>query len=80
MTVLNVTEAKANLYNLIDETTQSHQPIFIKGKESNAVLLAESDWKAVTETLYLTSIPGMEESILEGMNANMAELSEELEW
>jgi prevent-host-death family protein len=67
MTILNVTEARPRLYSLIDETTDSHQPIIITGKRGNAVLLSESDWNAITETLHLVSIPGMRESIIEGM-------------
>ena len=67
MTTLNVTEARANLYKLIDDTSVSHEPVFITGKRVNAVLLAEDDWNAINETLHLLSVPGMSESILEGM-------------
>ena len=80
MTTLNATEARANLYKLIDETSVSHQPIVITGKRSNAVLLAEDDWKAINETLYLVSIPGMRESILEGMQESIDEAATELDW
>lgn len=57
MTILNATEARAKLYSLIDEAAETHQPIVIKGKRSNAVLLSETDWNAINETLYLLSIP-----------------------
>ena len=67
MTTLNVTEARANLYKLIDDTSTNHQPVVITGKRGNAVLLAEDDWNAINETLHLLSVPGMRESILEGM-------------
>lgn len=67
MTTLNATEARTRLYSLIDETTESHKPIVITGKRGNAVLLSESDWNAITETLHLLNIPGMRESIIEGM-------------
>jgi len=80
MTILNVTEARSRLYSLIDETTDSHQPIIITGKRGNAVLLSESDWNAITETLHLVSIPGMRESIIEGMQEAPESCSEELEW
>ncbi|MDC3278788.1 type II toxin-antitoxin system Phd/YefM family antitoxin [Litorivicinus sp.] len=80
MATLNATEARANLYKLIDETSASHQPIVITGKRSNAVLLAEDDWKAINETLYLVSIPGMRESILEGMQESIDEAATELDW
>ena len=80
MATLNVTEARANLYKLIDETSVSHQPIVITGKRSNAVLLAEDDWKAINETLYLVSIPGIRESILEGIQEDIDEAATELDW
>ena len=80
MTVLKVSEARANLYQLIDETAQSHQPITITGKRHNAVLVSEDDWRSVQETLYLVSIPGMRESIIEGMQTPVEECAEELGW
>jgi PHD/YefM family antitoxin component YafN of YafNO toxin-antitoxin module len=80
MTTLNATEARSKLYALIDETTTSHQPIVITGKRGNAVLLAEEDWIAINETLHLLSIPGMRESIREGMDAKLEECDQELDW
>ena len=67
MATLNATEARANLYKLIDDTTVNHEPVTITGKRGNAVLLAEEDWNAINETLYLLSVPGMRESIIDGM-------------
>lgn len=80
MTTVNVTEARANLYKLIDDAIASHEPVVITGKRGNAVLLAEDDWNAINETLYLLSVPGMRESILEGMQESLEESSNELEW
>lgn len=80
MTTLNATEARSKLYALIDETTDTHQPIVITGKRGNAVLLAEDDWKAINETLHLLSVPGMRESIREGMAANLDDCNQELDW
>ena len=80
MTSLNVTEARASLYKLIDETTASHQPIVITGKRGNAVLLSESDWNAINETLYLLSVPGMRESIIDGMQETLDGCANELDW
>ena len=80
MTMLNATEARAKLYSLIDEASETHQPIVIKGKRSNAVLLSEDDWNAINETLYLVSIPGMRESIMEGIATDTAECSGDLDW
>lgn len=80
MTTLNATEARSKLYKLIDETASTHEPILITGKRANAVLLSESDWKAINETLYLLSIPGMRESIKDGMAEKISESSKELDW
>jgi antitoxin YefM len=80
MTTLNATEARAKLYSLIDETAESHQPIKITGKRSNAVLLSEDDWNAINETLYLLSVPGMRESIVEVMDTPLEECDKEIDW
>ena len=80
MTTVNVTEARANLYKLIDDTSVSHEPVVITGKRGNAVLLSEDDWNAINETLHLLSVPGMRVSIIEGMQENFDETSTELEW
>src|SRR5690554_8119443 len=69
MTGITATEARSNLYRLIDETAESHQPIVIMGKRNKAVLVSEEDWSAIQETLYLLSVPGMRESIREGMDS-----------
>jgi antitoxin YefM len=80
MTTLNATEARSKLYNLIDETAQTHQPIVITGKRGNAVLLAEDDWNSINETLFLLSVPGMRESIREGMDTDLDECDKDLDW
>ncbi len=80
MTTLNATEARANLYSLIDEASNTHKPIRITGKRTNAVLLSEEDWNAINETLYLVSIPGMRESIQEGLNTDLNECDKDLSW
>ena len=80
MSTLNATEARSKLYNLIDETASSHQPILITGKRNNAVLLSENDWNAINETLYLLSIPGMRESIRRGMDEDISKSDEKLDW
>lgn len=79
MTTITATEARKLLYKLLDEVADSHEPIQITGKRGNAVLLAEEDWRAVQETLYLLSVPGMRESILEGMKTPVEECDTELD-
>jgi antitoxin YefM len=72
MQTLTASEARSNLYRLIDETTQSHEPIVISGKRNSGVLLAAEDWSAIQETLYLLAVPGMRESIKAGMKEPLA--------
>jgi antitoxin YefM len=67
MTSLPVTQARSKLYQLLDEAAESHQPIQITGKRSNAVLVSEEDWRSIQETLHLVSIPGMRDSIRKGV-------------
>lgn len=80
MTNITVTEARKRLFGLLDEVAESHEPIHIAGKRNSAVLISEEDWRAVEETLYLTSIPGMEESIRKGMKTPVDKCAKELGW
>ena len=80
MTTLSATEARANLYRVIDDVAMSHEPVLITSKRNNAVLLSEQDWAAVQESLYLLSIPGMRESIKEGLETDLSDCSEDLDW
>lgn len=80
MTTLTASEARANLYRLMDQAAESHQPILISGKRSNSVLLAEEDWAAIQETLFLLAVPGMRESIKSGMLESIDDCSTELDW
>ncbi|CAN5693350.1 hypothetical protein BH24ACT22_BH24ACT22_11490 [soil metagenome] len=80
MTAITASEARANLYRLIDEAASSHQPLLISGKRNKAVLLSEEDWTAIQETLFLLSVPGMRESIREGMDTPVEECDEDLDW
>ena len=80
MASISVTEARKRLFSLIDEVRESHEPIEIQGKRGSAVLLSEQDWRAIQETLYLTSIPGMRDSILEGMATKADAKSEDPGW
>ncbi len=79
-TTLKVTEARVNLYKLIDDTLVNHEPVVITGKRGNAVLLAEDDWNTINETLHLLSVPGMLESILEGMQESIDGAATQLNW
>lgn len=80
MQTLSASEARANLYRLIDEIATYHQPVVITGKRSNAVLLSESDWSSIQETLFLLSVHQMRESIQLGLDTPITECSKELDW
>jgi antitoxin YefM len=80
MITITATQARKVLYRLLDEVAESHEPVEITGKRGNAVLVGEDDWRAVQETLHLLSVPGMRESIMEGMATPIEALDEELDW
>lgn len=80
MATLTASEARTKLYRLMDEVAQSHQTIHITGKRNNAVLIAEEDWRAIQETLFLLSIPSMRESIKDGMNNPLSACDDKLPW
>jgi len=80
MPTLTASEARANLYRLIDETSESHQPVVISGKRSSAVLISAEDWNAIQETLHLLAVPGMRESIKAGMAEPLAKSAKDLKW
>ncbi len=80
MATISASEARANLYRLIDEAAFSHQPLLITGKRNKAVLVSSDDWEAIQETLFLLSVPGMRESIRKGQDTPIDECSERLDW
>lgn len=80
MTVLTASKARSSLYRLIDQVAEEHQPIQITGKRSNAVLVSEQDWASIQETLFLLSIPGMRESIRQGLKEPIKKCVKGLKW
>jgi PHD/YefM family antitoxin component YafN of YafNO toxin-antitoxin module len=77
---MNASEAREKLYRLLDELAAAHEPVLITGPRSNAVLVAEDDWNAIQETLHLLSVPGMRESILEGLATPIDQCEKEPGW
>jgi prevent-host-death family protein len=80
MTTITATQARARLYQLVDEAAAAHEPIQITGKRANAVLVGEEDWRSIQETLYLLAIPGMRESIRKGLATPLAKTSKNPGW
>lgn len=80
MVTITATLARQNLYNLVDEVSLSHVPVQIAGKRNSAVLISEDDWRAIQETLYLTSIPGMKNSIRRGLKTPVDKCRKDPGW
>ena len=80
MTTMTASAARARLYKLLDQTAASHEPVQITGRRSSAVLITEEDWRSIQETLFLLSIPGMRESIREGMKAPVSRCARSIAW
>jgi antitoxin YefM len=79
MKTITATSARSDLYRIIDSAQSSHEPVQITGKRGNAVLVAEDDWFALQETVYLLGIPGMRDSIVVGMAEDINDCSEEVD-
>lgn len=80
MNTLTATEARKTLYTLLDDVSETHSPVQIAGKRHSAILVAEDDWRAIQETLYLNSIAGMKYSIIAGLNTPIEDCDTELDW
>ena len=80
MMTMTATEARKQLYTLLDDVAVSHRPVQIAGKRNSAVLVSEGDWQSVQEALYLSGIPGMRESIKEGLSTPVENCDKDLEW
>ncbi|MDA3947855.1 MAG: type II toxin-antitoxin system Phd/YefM family antitoxin [Spirochaeta sp.] len=77
---MNATKARQNLYRLIQDVNDNHEPVVISGKSGDAVLVSGDDWRAIQETIYLNAIPGMVSSIQDGMAEPVENLESELDW
>lgn len=80
MPTVSTSDARANLYRLLEQVAKTHEPINISGKRHHAVLVSAQDWSAIQEALYLLSVPGMRESIKDGIDESLEECASELNW
>lgn len=80
MDIYTASQARENLFKLIDKTAEAHEPVCITGRRNKAILMSEEDFRAIQETLYLLSVPGMRESLLEGKKVSLKECDETLDW
>ena len=74
MASMNATNARQNLYRLIQDINENHEPIVITGKAGDAVLVSGDDWRSIQETLHFNAIPGMAQSIRDGMSERVENL------
>jgi PHD/YefM family antitoxin component YafN of YafNO toxin-antitoxin module len=80
MPVLTVKNAKEKLDIILEEIQDTYEPLIIAGEKHSAVLISEDAWRSIEETLYLSSIPGMKESIINGMNEKIENCTTTIEW
>lgn len=82
MDILSASEARAKLFKLLEQVNKESKPCIITSRKGDGVLISKDDWESIQETLYLQSIPGMRESIIEGMTTPLSDCvsEEELEW
>ena len=80
MPVLNVNNAKEKLDTILEEVQNTYEPLIIAGEKHSAVLISEELWRSIEETLYLSSIPGMKESIIAGMKEKIEDCASTIEW
>jgi prevent-host-death family protein len=80
MRIVQVSEARTKLTQLMDDVAAKHQPIMIAGKRNSAVMLALDDWTAIQETLFLSTDTKMRQSIRDGMNTPVNQLDSSLDW
>ena len=80
MTKITVAQARREIFRLVDQVTSTREPVVITGKKSNALLISEEEWDSMQETLYLLSIPGMGDSIRQGLNEDLNDCSQKLDW
>jgi prevent-host-death family protein len=80
MQSINITNARKKIYSLVKEVNEAHQPLQLTSKQGAVVMVSKDDWNAIQETLFLCSIPGMRESIMQGMKEPISKCSKKLDW
>lgn len=78
----NVTAFRKNIFQLLEQTIKYNEPVNVSTKDGNVIVLSEEDYNSLMETLYLSSIPGMKETIAEGLNTALSECvpESEVQW
>ena len=80
MTNTNITSFRKNIYNLLEQTIKYNEPLNISTKNGNAVVLSEEDYNNLMETLYIMSVPGLKDEIIERSKDNDYVDEREVDW
>lgn len=82
MTSTNITTLRKDIFKIFEQAIKFSQTINISTKDGNAVIMSEDDYNSLMESLYLSSVPNLKESIIEGLNTDLKDcLSEdEVSW
>lgn len=79
MNMYTTSQARANLFKIIDHAAESHEPVYIIGKKNKVVMMSEEDYRAIAETLYITSVPSLKDSILKMSKEPLENFSDEID-
>ena len=82
MTTTTVTNFRKNIYSMVENTVRFNEPVNITTKDGNAVMISEEEYLGMIETLYLTSVPGMKEKLIDGLHTPLEDTipEEEVVW
>lgn len=80
MEIYTTSQARESLYRLVDHVAEAHEPVYIVGKRNKVVLIAEEDFRAIEETLYLLSVPGLRQSLLDAKKEPIEKCSDSVDW
>ncbi|MDR1311045.1 MAG: type II toxin-antitoxin system Phd/YefM family antitoxin [Burkholderiaceae bacterium] len=75
----DVTAFRKNIFSILEHTIKYNQPVNVSTKDGNVVVISEEDYRNLTETLYLTSVPGLKKVIEQGIKTPLSECIPEKE-
>ncbi|MGM9668215.1 MAG: type II toxin-antitoxin system Phd/YefM family antitoxin [Faecousia sp.] len=78
----NITNFRKNIFGMLEQTIKYNEPVVVSTKDGNAVIISEEDYNGLMETVYLSSIPGMKERIVEGLHTPISDCipESEVQW
>ena len=80
MSHMTATAAQRNFTTILDTVIRQGDTISIATDDGATMLVTQDEWYGMIETLYLQSIPGMKESILEGKATPFDECLDSVGW